>query len=214
MTPAEVAGMTPAEAAAALADGAVPLDLRTPRPFAASHLPGAVNLQFNRADLVDRAEMLLPTDRRYLVHADPDPIARIAGKILSDAGFEVVGHLEGGLVAWEAAGQPTESIDVMDVDTLRDRLAEVQVVDVREGFEYRHAHIAGAVCVPWTQTWEPPGELPDGRTLAIVCGDEVRSAAAASILRRSRYRPALVLGGMVDWLERGYPVEKTKPAAG
>jgi hydroxyacylglutathione hydrolase len=205
--------MTPAEAAAALADGAVPLDLRTPRPFAAGHLPGAVNLQFNRADLSDRAEMLLPIERRYLVHAEPDAIARIAATILSEAGFQVLGHLEGGLAAWKTAGQPTESVEVMDVDALRGRLDEVRVVDVREGFEYRHGHIGGAVCVPWTESWEAPAELEKDRTLAIVCGDEVRSAAAASVLKRGGYRPALVLGGMVDWLERGYPVEKAKARA-
>jgi hydroxyacylglutathione hydrolase len=207
--------MTPAEVAAALDDGAVPLDLRTPRPFAVRHLPGAVNLQFNRADLADRAEMLLPTDRRYVVHGEPEPIARMAAGILAEAGFQVLGHLEGGLAAWEAGGGATESLEVMDVDGLRDRLDDVVVVDVREGFEYRHAHIAGAVLAPWTETWDTSASLPRDRMLAVVCGDEVRSAAAASILKRTGYRPALVLGGMVDWLERGYPVESRKsPASG
>jgi hydroxyacylglutathione hydrolase len=205
--------MTASEAKAALADGVVPLDLRTPRPFAERHLPGAVNLQFNRADLADRAEMLLPTDQRYLVHAEPEPIARIAAGLLSDAGFQVVGHLEGGLAAWETAGGETASLEVMDVDALHDRLDELVVVDVREGFEYRHSHVPGAVSAPWTETWEASAALPRDRTLAVVCGDEVRSAAAASILKRTGYRPALVVGGMIDWLERGYPVETKKSPA-
>lgn len=207
--------MTPAEARTALDGGVVPLDLRTPRPFAREHLPGAVNLQFNRADLADRAEMLLPADRRYLVHAEPEPIARIATGILVEAGFDVAGHLAGGLKAWKDAGHPVETLEVLDVDQLHERLDELQVVDVREVFEFRHSHIPGAVSAPWTETWQRKEELPRDRTLAVVCGDEVRSAAAASILQRTGYRPALVLGGMVDWLERGYPVEKrTAPAAG
>jgi hydroxyacylglutathione hydrolase len=206
--------VSPGEVRSAVDGGAVVLDLRTPRPFAERHLPGAVNLQFNRADLADRAEMVLPRDRRYVVHAEPEPIARMAAKLLADAGFQVVGHLEGGLAAWSAAGLTTESLEVLDVDALRERLDEVQVVDVREGFEYRHTHIPGAASAPWTETWQASEALPRDRTLAIVCGDEVRSAAAASILKRGGYRPALVLGGMIDWLERGYPVETKKPPAG
>ncbi len=200
--------MTPAEVKAAIDEGAVPLDMRTPRPFAKEHVTGAVNLQFNRADLADRAEMLLPADATYVVHAEPEPIAKIAVQILKDAGFRVAGHLEGGLAAWKAAGLPTESIEVLTVDELKDQLDGLQVVDVREGYEYRHAHIPGARNLPWTETWTRAAELDADTPPAIVCGDEVRSAAAASVLRRAGHAPRLVLGGMIDWLERDYPTEK------
>lgn len=205
--------MSPAEVRQAIDDGAVPLDLRTPRPFAEKHLPGAVNLQFNRADLADRAEMLLPADRTYVVHARPDAIAKIAVGLLQDAGFEVLGHLEGGLDAWEADGRDTETLPVLSVDELHERMDELTIVDTREGFEYRHSHIPGALSAPWTETWEKKDDLPQDRTLAIVCGDEVRSAAAASILKRTGYRPALVVGGMIDWIEADYPIEKKKAGA-
>lgn len=206
--------MTPQEVKQAVDGGAIPLDLRTPRPFAERHLPGAVNLQFNRADLADRAEMLLPTDRTYVVHARPDPIARIAVGLLGDAGFDVAGYLEGGLSAWEGAGYGTETLPVLTVGELYEQMQDLQVVDVREGFEFRHSHIPGSVSAPWTETWEKKDSLPGDRTLAIVCGDEVRSAAAASILKRTGYRPALVIGGMIDWIEADYPLEKKKAGAG
>lgn len=206
--------MTPQDVKQAVDDGAIPLDLRTPRPFAERHLPGAVNLQFNRADLADRAEMLLPPDRTYVVHARPDAIAKIAVKLLQDAGFDMAGYLEGGLEAWEAAGYDTETLAILSVKELHDKMGDLQVVDVREGFEFRHSHIPGAVSAPWTETWEKRADLPGDRTLAIVCGDEVRSAAAASILKRTGYRPALVIGGMIDWIEADYPLEKKKASAG
>lgn len=202
--------MTPQEVKQAVDDGAIPLDLRTPRPFAEEHLPGAVNLQFNRADLADRAEMLLQTGRTYVVHARPDPIAKIAVGLLQDAGFDVTGFLEGGLEAWKSAGFETETLPVLSVHELKDAMDELLVVDTREGFEFRHSHIPGAVSAPWTETWEQKEELPQDRTLAIVCGDEVRSAAAASILKRAGYQPALVIGGMIDWIEADYPIETKK----
>ncbi len=199
--------MTAAEVAAALEQGAVVLDLRPPRPFATEHVPGALTMQFNRADLADRAELMLPPQLSLVVHAEPEPIARVAVELLSGAGFTVLGHLEGGLKAWKEAGLPTESLPLLDVDALRERLGELTVIDAREGFEHRHAHIAGAVLFPPGEAWERAPAAPEG-PLAVVCGDQTRSAYVASILQRHGKQPALVMGGMVDWLERGYPVEK------
>lgn len=200
--------MTPEEVAAALGAGAVVLDMRPPRPFAEGHLPGAVNLQFNRADLAERAEMVLPTGVAYVVHAEPDPIARVAEQILRDAGFEVAGHLAGGLKAWREAGHPVEPLPVIDVDQLHAGLAAYDVVDAREGYEYRHGHIEGASLLPSSEAWAKAAATGGDRPLAVVCGDQVRSSLVASILLRHGKRAVLVFGGMVDWLARGYPVEK------
>ena len=46
------------------------------------------------------------------------------------------------------------------------------------------------------------------RPVAVICGDQTRSAAVASMLLRAGHDARLVMGGMVDWIERGYPVEK------
>lgn len=206
--------MTAREVSDAMGAGAIVLDMRTPRPFAEEHLPGAVNLQFNRADLADRAEMLLPSGGRYIVHAEPEPIAKIAAKLLAESGFDIGGHLEGGLKAWKDAGLPTEALPVIGIDELEQHLADYQVVDVRMPFEYRHAHIPAALNLEWTEAWERTDELPAGKPLAVVCGDEVRSAAAASVFLRSARDCTLVIGGMVDWLDRGFPTEKeARPAA-
>jgi hydroxyacylglutathione hydrolase len=204
--------MTPREVDAALRDGAVVLDLRSPRPFASEHVPGALTMQLNRADLADRAEMMLPPDLELVVHAEPEPIAKVAAEILRGAGFRVLGHLEGGLRAWKEEGLATESLPVIDVDELREGLTGYTVVDAREGFEHRHGHVPGSLLFPPGEAWERVDELPGAARLAVVCGDQTRSAYVASILSRSGCDAVLVMGGMVDWLERGYPVEKA-PAA-
>jgi rhodanese-related sulfurtransferase len=200
--------MTPAEAEAALAAGAVPLDLRLPRVFAREHVPGAVNLQFNRADLADRAEMALPKDISIVIIAEPEAVAKAAAEILSAAGYSVGGHVDGGLKAWKAAGLPTEAIEILGVDDLKARAEMLQVLDAREGFEFRHGHVPGAALFPWTDAWTRVGEVASSKPLAVVCGDEVRSSFVASVLRRARRDVSLVVGGMADWLERGYPVDK------
>jgi hydroxyacylglutathione hydrolase len=198
--------MTPKDAATALGDGAILLDLRLPRVFARAHLPGAVNLQFNRADLADRAAMTLPKGERFIIHAEPEALATSAESLLRDAGFTVLGHLEGGLAAWEASGMPVATLPVIDVDDLRATPGLVPV-DAREPYEFRHGHVPGAVPLPWTEAWSIADAAPVGE-LAVVCADEVRSSFVASILRRHRRDVRLVTGGMVDWNERGYPIEK------
>jgi hydroxyacylglutathione hydrolase len=200
--------VTPDEVAAAVDAGAVVLDLRAPRPYAAGHIPGAITMQFNRADLADRAEMVLPLEQRLVVHAEPEPIARVAVELLREAGFDVAGHLEGGLAAWKAAGRPAAELPLLDVDALHDAIGHYQVVDVREGFEFRHGHIPSARLLPSGEAWQRAEELPPGEPLAIVCGDQTRSAAVASMLLRAGRDARLVMGGMVDWQERGYPVER------
>jgi hydroxyacylglutathione hydrolase len=200
--------MSPAEVAAAIADGVVVLDLRAPRPFAHAHLPGALNLQFNRADLADRAELVLPHGLPLVVHAEPEPIARVAAELLGAAGYTVAGRLDGGLAAWTAAGRGTVELPLLDVDALRDQLGSLMVLDVREPFEFRHGHVPGARLLPSGEAWSRLEEVPADRPLAVVCGDQTRSATVASMLQRAGHDVRLVMGGMVDWLERGYPIER------
>jgi hydroxyacylglutathione hydrolase len=200
--------MSPDEVAAAVAGGAFVLDLRAPRPFARGHIPGALTMQFNRADLVDRTELVLPRDLPLVIHAEPEPIARVAAQLLGDAGFHVAGRLDGGLAAWTATGRPTATLPLLDVDALRARLDTLVVLDVREPFEYRHGHIPGARLLPSGEVWARLVEVAADRPLAVVCGDQTRSAAVASMLQHAGHDVTLVMGGMVDWLDRGYPVER------
>jgi hydroxyacylglutathione hydrolase len=205
--------VTPSDVQARIDGGAVVLDMRPPKPFALEHLPGAVNIQFNRADLADRAEMAFPKDTPAIVHAESEPIARAAVEILQQAGFAVAGHLEGGLKAWKAAALPTESLPLLDVDELHALLDAHDVVDVRERYEYKHGHVPGARLLPWTEAWTRAADDAGDKPLAVICGDQVRSAWAASVLKRAGRPARLVMGGMADWADRGYAVAKgTDPA--
>ena len=201
--------MTPSEVRAAMAAGAVVLDMRPPKPFASEHVEDAVSFQFNRADLADRAEMALPREATFIVHAEPEPIARAGVEILSAAGFLVLGYLEGGLKAWTAAELPTQSLPLLDVDEVHERPGEFLVIDAREGFEYRFAHVPRAELLEWTTAWARMNEVAGDRPVAVICGDQVRSAYVASLMQRARKPALIVFGGMADWAQRGYPVEKS-----
>ncbi|UCC25309.1 MAG: hypothetical protein JSU98_16545 [Gemmatimonadales bacterium] len=201
--------MTPEEVLKAQQEGAAVLDLRTPKRFATEHLEGAINLQFNRADLVDRAEMVLPEDLKLVVHGEPEAIGKMAAKLLEEGGFTVLGHLEGGLKGWKEAGYNTVTLPTVDVDTLHESLGEWAVVDARDRFEFRYGRVPGSTILSWTEAWEGASDFQDpGKPVAVICGDEVRSSLVASILARLGHKPSLVMGGMVDWIDRDYEQEK------
>jgi rhodanese-related sulfurtransferase len=201
--------MTPEEVLKAQQEGAAVLDLRTPKRFATEHLEGAINLQFNRADLVDRAEMVLPQDLKLVVHGEPEAIGKMAAKLLEEGGFTVLGHLEGGLKGWKEAGHNTVTLPTVDVDTLHESLGEWAVVDARDRFEFRYGRVPGSTILSWTEAWEGASDFQDpGKPVAVICGDEVRSSLVASILARLGHKPSLVMGGMVDWIDRDYEQEK------
>lgn len=206
-------GLTAGELKAALERGAVALDLRPPEPFARGHIPASLNVQFGRHDLGERARMFVPLETPVAVVIDPDALGPVAEKLLADHGYRVVGYLKGGLKAWAEAGFELASMPVMRVEELQAALEQgngLAVVDVREPFEYEYGHVPGAVNIPHGEIWNRRGELEPARPVAIICNDQVRSGAAASVLRRLGFRNvALVLGGTTAWTEAGYPLVRS-----
>ncbi|MBI4277613.1 MAG: hypothetical protein HY660_04075 [Armatimonadetes bacterium] len=187
--------------------GAIVLDLRPAASFAAGHLPGAVNLRYNPTNMAARAARAFPLGLSFVLHADSPGEASTGVALLRAADLHVLGWLAGGLDAWKAAGYPTETMTVLSVDDLRRRIGEVLVLDAREEAEYRESHVPGSLDLPWTDAWWRWRTVPTGKPVAVICRTDARSGIVASILRRMGRDAWLVLGGMVDWLQRGYPVE-------
>lgn len=95
------------EAFATLAEspGTVLLDVRTPQEFATGHLRNAVNIDFNAPDFADRVAGLDRT-ATYAVYCRSGNRSGQALQLMTHAGFENAAHLDGGIVAWTAAGRP------------------------------------------------------------------------------------------------------------
>lgn len=83
----------------------VVLDVRTPREFAAGHIPGATNIDWNGADFAKRVSAL-DRSKTYLVNcAVGVRSAKASDKMLS-LQFTNVYNLDGGIKAWRKAGKP------------------------------------------------------------------------------------------------------------
>jgi phage shock protein E len=84
---------------------AVVLDVRTPKEFAAGHIPGATNIDWNGADFATRAAAL-DKSKTYLVHCAVGGRSAKASDKMTALQFTNVHNLEGGMKAWEKAGKP------------------------------------------------------------------------------------------------------------
>jgi rhodanese-related sulfurtransferase len=101
-----VRDLTPQEVADGLAQGRMLLvDIREPNETALERYPGAVELPMST---FDPAELKPDGKEVVLACRSGNRSARLA-VALQDAGFEYDAHLAGGILAWKAAGLPTES---------------------------------------------------------------------------------------------------------
>ncbi|MGZ4463226.1 MAG: rhodanese-like domain-containing protein [Gaiellaceae bacterium] len=80
-------------------------------------------------------------------------------------------------------------------------------LDVREHFEWRSAHIAGALHIPLAELGARLAELPRERTIVAVCRSGSRSALVTAALRDRGYEALNLAGGMLEWQARGLPIE-------
>ncbi len=86
----------------------VVLDVRTPEEYAAGHIPGkVVNVDFKAADFKTKAAEL-DRETPYLVHCQGGGRSTSSLAILEELGFKNLYHLDGGLSAWQEAGEAVE----------------------------------------------------------------------------------------------------------
>jgi len=112
----------------------------------------------------------------------------------------VLGHLDGGVDAWEDAGRPVSSfpaVDLADLVTLA-RGDGGRILDVRQRAEWDAGHLPGSRhCF----VGDLPSRLPEllgGGQLTVACASGYRSSMAASLLHAAGADVRLVAGGGVS----------------
>jgi rhodanese-related sulfurtransferase len=111
-----VENLSPEQAAAEVAAGALLVDLREPGERAESGaIPGAIHaprgmLEFyaDPTNPSHRAEF--DPNRRVVLHCASGGRSALAAVALLELGYTDVAHLDGGFTAWQAAGQAVEQV--------------------------------------------------------------------------------------------------------
>ncbi len=184
---------------------ATALDPRPPHVFAAAHRRGALNVVGNDSFAV-RVGSVVPFGSPLVLLVTDRDAAETLRSELATIGFddvrgiaEPVPDIEEGLVR-------TRLVDAPTAKHLADQGA--QLVDVREGSEYREGHAPGAVHIPYQELDRRVGEMPHGRQIVVYCASGVRSSLAASLLERHGLTVANLRGGFGAWTGAGLPTDR------
>ena len=84
---------------------------------------------------------------------------------------------------------------------------EIQLVDVREPYEYEAGHIAGARHIELERLASQAETIDRERPVVFQCRLGARAGMAAQAFRASGYQAYNMDGGLQAWAERGLPLE-------
>ena len=110
-----VENLTPEQVAAELAGGdAVLVDVREPQEREAGSIPGSISaprgmLEFYADPSLPYHKEELDPQRRIILHCASGGRSALGAATLKEMGYSNVAHLEGGIKAWQEAGNPTEA---------------------------------------------------------------------------------------------------------
>ena len=95
-----------------------------------------------------------------------------------------------------------------DPRELHRRLDEVQILDVREPYEWEAGHIDGSVHIPLAQIMagQERGRLDPERPVVIVCKSGNRSELATLMLQARGFKAENFEGGTEAWVAAGLPL--------
>ena len=181
--------------------GAQVLDVRDPSEYARAHLVGSLNIGLN-GNYATWAGTILDKDKPIVIVAEPSREAEAAMR-LGRIGFDsVVGYLQNGITALEAAPElmtGTDRRSPAEVHELLTSPAPPLVLDVRNPKELTQGRIEGSVNIPLNHLRERMHELPHDRPVLVHCAGGYRSSIAAGVLQQQGIEVIELAGGLAAW---------------
>ncbi|MGB3410054.1 MAG: MBL fold metallo-hydrolase [Microthrixaceae bacterium] len=184
---------------AAVADGAVLVDTRSPEEFAQGHLSGSLSVSLGGrfAEQVGTiVDMGTPIVLLGSVSAATEAKIRL-GRIGFDTVVGVLSEPQATIAGHPERARRLSRLTATDLEVRRGELgAQLQFVDVRNPSEVEGAPVAGARNIPLAQLREHLAQLSPDRPVVLVCAGGARSAIASSLLSASGFEDVSdVLGG-------------------
>lgn len=188
---------------ALLGAGATVIDARPIASFAAGHIPGALSIELRPA-FATWLGWLADPGRDLIFVLEPGQNRADLVRQARNVGYErLAGELDGGMPAWQGAGQPASQVRLVAA-------AEVTgpVLDVRQDSEFEAGHVPGARHAELGALGEAAPQ-PGGGPLTVICGHGERAMTGASLLEAAgRSDLSVAVGGPGDWAAaRHLPLE-------
>jgi hydroxyacylglutathione hydrolase len=194
---------------------AVVIDTRLAAAYAESHVPGTINIPYNKSFSTWAGWLVNgESEITLIVNATdgepvPDTLMR-AVRDLAVVGLDrVTGWVDQSVLhAWTEAGHALSHIPQLTVnDFASQRSADTVLIDVRNNDEWSHGHIAGAQHIPLGHLLERIDVGPSTQVV-LQCQSGARSAIAASVLERAGFTNVInLVGGFNAWAGSGKAVD-------
>jgi hydroxyacylglutathione hydrolase len=201
--------LTPAEFKKEMQNGAVVVDASLPEAFGGAHIKGAYSIWLE--GLSTFPGWFLKYESPVLLVLEEQEQIEEAVKYLMRLGYDrAAGYLKGGIESWIFAGYEVESLGLLSVHQLKQKIDSgeaLTLLDVREPEEWKAGHLKGALNIYVGHLEERIGEVPKDKPVVVYCTVGHRAGIGASILLRAGFPMVYnTLGSMVAWRSAGFPV--------
>ena len=177
--------------------GAIILDVRNQIEFAKEHISKSIFIGIDGGfapwvgsiigDVKQPILLIAPKGREI------ETITRLAR-----VGFDnTLGFLSGGISSWKSAGKATDSIQIIEASSLKEKINfKTTVVDVRKKSEFKNGHIKNSLNIPLDKLNKNINKISINGEFYIHCAGGYRSMIASSILKRKGiHKMTDVIGG-------------------
>ena len=178
--------------------GAAAIDTRSAGEFGAGHFPGSINIGLGSPSFSTWTGFMIPGETPIALVLGSDEDAKNARLELARIGFDnLVGYITASAITTK------DKLPQMSVAELKEKIFRSEpplVLDVRTPNEWKSNHIEGARHVPLSSFASELPDLPNDRSIAVICGSGYRSSIAASLLQTRGYEDVVnVTGGMTAY---------------
>lgn len=194
-----------------LQQGATIIDTRDTASFGGFHIPGAINIGFEKQMANWIGMVVEPSENLLLVVDDRSKYDEMTTQLHRIGYDNIFGYLSGGMAAWILNGMPIESLSPISAAALRQQVDENNsghMIDVRTPEERSQSHIPDSVHIPMTRILTDGLDIPKDEEIILVCGTGYRANIVASRLKQDGFSHVHSLaGGITAWMNSGYTVE-------
>lgn len=168
---------------------AILLDVRKADEFAASHIPGSLFIGLDGQFAPWVGTLITDINSPVLLITPPGREEETVMR-LSRVGYDnCYGYLNGGIEAWQSAGQPTEHIASISTENFVNTLQkQPSILDVRKPGEFEAAHLKTANSKPLDFITEWVHTLDTSNPYMVHCQGGYRSMIAISILMANGFK--------------------------
>jgi glyoxylase-like metal-dependent hydrolase (beta-lactamase superfamily II)/rhodanese-related sulfurtransferase len=188
--------------------GAVVIDSRNMAAFGGFHIPGSLNIGFEKP-LANLFGMVVEPDSELLLVVDGRESYNAMVTVLHRIGYDrILGYLAGGIDAWVYSGRPVEKLEQLSAQELNSRIEKgvaQRLIDVRNPAEWNQGHLRDAVNLPMAKALGPDFGFSKAEDVVVMCGTGYRSNIVASLLKQNGYERVYgMAGGTIAWNQAGY----------